>query len=77
MRLINNRCGGRIRLNPRRKIMASNQTNTSQTGELTEAELDRVSGGNTSTTTTKTPTPPPTAQKLLEIELQDSLVSSY
>jgi hypothetical protein len=45
MRLINNRCGGRIRLNPRRKIMARNQTNTSQARELTEAELDRVSGG--------------------------------
>jgi hypothetical protein len=56
--------------------MASDQTNTSQTRELTEAELDRVSGGNT-TTPTKTPTPPPTAQKALEIQLQDTLVSNY
>jgi hypothetical protein len=31
--------------NPRRKIMARNHTNASQARELTEAELDAVSGG--------------------------------
>jgi hypothetical protein len=56
--------------------MARNQTNTSQTRELTEAELDRVSGGNTNTTTTKTTTLTPT-QKQQQIQLQDTLVSTY
>jgi hypothetical protein len=47
--------------------MARNQTNTSEARELTDAELDRVSGGNAK----------PTTQTAQEIHLTDVLVSSY
>ena len=58
--------------NPRGKIMARNQTNTLQARELTEAELDAVSGGDTKSkqTTDK-------QQAYLELTLLNTLTSSY
>jgi hypothetical protein len=52
--------------------MARNQTNTSQARELTEAELDAVSGGDTKSkqTTDK-------QQAYLELTLLNTLTSSY
>jgi hypothetical protein len=53
---------------------------TSTTGtpdELIESALDKVTGGDTKTTTKKTTTPTTKVETYLQIELQDTLISSY
>jgi bacteriocin-like protein len=49
---------------------------TEMTGELTDAELNTVSGGDKATTTTKPPAQPTDKVKYMEFKLQQVLISS-